>query len=74
MNNYLSAFVSIHSMQLRWAKLHPKFRPQLSGWAISMLALYQPRINRRNIKKTEEKEKSHFRPPTSVFHQGKGDA
>jgi hypothetical protein len=39
-----------------------------------MLALYQPRINRRNIKKTEEKEKSHFRPPTSVFHQGKGDA
>lgn len=47
MNNYLSAFVSIHSMQLRWAKLHPKFRPQLSGWAISMLALYQPKINQR---------------------------
>ena len=73
MNDYLSALVSIHSMQLRWAKLQPKFRPQLSGWAISMLALYQPRINERNIE-SEKTKKFRIAPLTGVFHQGKCDA
>lgn len=39
---HLAALVSIQSMQLRLAKSQPRLRPQLSGWASSMLALYQP--------------------------------